>query len=789
LLKSPGFAIVAILTLGLGIGVNTAVFSVANAVLLKPLPFPAADRLYFLTESSRQRNLSGSAIASGDFFDWREQARSFSGLAAQTFVAFTYSEHGGAVRVDGFAVSHGFFDVLGVSPLMGRTFRAEEDWAGSDAEVVISDGFWRRALGGDQQIVGKQIRLNSRPFTIVGVVPSSTNLGFGQGDIWKPAGWDSAAREDRALRQYFAVGRLRQGVTASQAQAEMTAIAARLAEKYPASNSDWTADMQDFGSLLFAGASSQVWLLLAISGAVLLIGCVNLASLFSARIGARAPEVATRLAIGASRWELARSLLAESLLVSLAGGALGVWLASISIPLLLRLIPQGLPRAEDASVDGITLAFTAAAAIAAGLLFGAVPVWRATRLEIQSNLKDQARGSSRGRAGGRYLDGLVVAEVALSMVLLVGAALLMRSFVALRSVDPGFKSDHVLVNTQLVLPVDKYDTVPKRQQFFLRLFDRIRALPGVRSAGGITALPLQGNSATNGYRIVGAEQAARGRERGAVMNVVTEGYFETMSIPLLRGRLFTEGDQRVSAHVAVINETLAKKEFPDRDAIGQSLILPGDPMPATIVGIVAGSRQFGLGRPPLPEIFTPFQQSRASFMYVVVRTEGKPENIAPAIRLEVAALDPDQPVGHRTLDEQMNRAVAQPKLLMQLLSLFAGLALTLAVVGIYGVTSYGVGQRTQEIGIRAALGARPANILGMVLSQTARLALLGLTAGSIIAILLRNAIGRFLFGIHSVDAMTYAIAGAALLAAALLASYLPAWRAARLDALAAMRNE
>jgi putative ABC transport system permease protein len=452
--------------------------------------------------------------------------------------------------------------------------------------------------------------------------------------------------------------------------------------------------------------------------------------------------------------------------------------------MLLKAIPLALTRLDAAHVDARTVTFTVLISAAAGLVFGISPAIRAPRIDLQQMLQDCNRGSSGGRGQKRFLDALVIAEVGLSMVLLVGAGLLLRSLAALRGVDPGFRTDHVLVNTLLVLPTEKYDSAPKRIDFFTRLLEAARALPGVVSAGGVTALPPQLNP-TIAYRISGDARP----DRGAIFNVVTEGYFETLRIPLLRGRFFTAADNPFARKIAIVNQALADRDFAGSNPIGQRLFVAGAPTPLEIVGVVGNTHQFSLQAPPLAEIFTTFQQSECFYLYVLVRTRDNPEDLAGSIRRIVASIDPDQPVGFRTMDEQLDHAIAQPRFMAGLLALFAALALLLAVLGIYGVTSYGVVQRTREFGIRAALGASPASILRTVLKHTALLALAGIAFGSIAALALTRFLSQYLFHVHPLDVPTFFFTAALLFVVALVAGFVPAFPVVRITAMAAMRQE
>jgi len=719
LARKPTFTVVAVLTLALGTGANTAVFSVVSAVLLAPLPFPAPDKLFWVLESSQKRGLSQNLVSAADFLDWQAQSRSFSAIAACRNVIFRYTETGGAVRVDGLAVSPVYFKLFGLSPLLGRVFVAEDDQPGFDNVVVITKGFWRRAFASDPAIAGKSIRLDGRSYTVLGVVPDPVEIAYyGHHEVFKPLGWTDAQRHDRAHRDLYPIARLRDGVSPDQARAELQAISRHLSEEYPDTNANWDAELVSWRYFLFGDTQQQLLVLLSVAAVVLLIACLNLASLFSARLTARGREIATRLAIGASPQRLARQCLAESILVGLTGGVAALLCLTWTVPLLLKAIPFPLPRVDAVHMDARTVTFTVLISAAAGLIFGISPAIRAPRIDLQQMLQDSNRGSSGGRGQKRFLDALVIAEVGLSMVLLVGAGLLLRTLTALRSVDPGFRTDHVLVNTMLVLPTEKYDSAPKRIDFFTRLLEMVRALPGVVSAGGITALPLQGNNSTTAYRVSGDARP----DRGGVFNVVTGGYFETLRIPLLRGRFFTAADNPFALKTAIVNQALADHDFPGSNPI-------------------------------------------------------------------VASIDPDQPVGSRTLAEQLDRALGQPRLMAGLLALFAALAVLLSVLGIYGVTSYGVVQRTREFGIRAALGASPARILATVLKHTALLALAGIASGSIAALALTRFLSQFLFRVDPHDVTTFFVTAALLLAVALVGGSVPAFRAARITAMTAMRQE
>jgi putative ABC transport system permease protein len=795
LAKSRGFTVVAVLTLALGIGANTAIFSVVNSVLLRPLPFHNPNQLVFVTETSKQREITQGPLPVPDYLAWKERSRSFAGIAATQGAAFTYTGKSGAIRINGALITPEFLRILGLRPILGRVFSENEGQPGRDQVVIMTEALWRRQFGADPNIIGRDLRIDSRQVTVVGVIPSSASVVTAQNEMLKPLAIDDTAAHEHVTRLTFVIARLRDGISIPAAQAEMDTISTSLEREFPSTNTNWRASVDGIVDSLVGPLRPQLWLLLAAVATVLLIGCVNLATLLSARIGAREKEVATRVALGATRRRLVRQFLTESLLLGILGGGAGVLLAFWSLPILVNAIPQGpalpqgLPRVDEISIDAVALAYTLLISLAAGIVFGIRPAFDSAKTDLNSVLREAARGSSVSSRRSRFRDALIVAEVALSMMLLVGAGLLVRSFIALRNTDPGFKADHVLVATQLVLPPDKYDKPAKSLAFFRELLEHVRALPGVKSAGGITALPLQANSQFSGFRIAGLAPSVRG-EMAAVLNTVTDGYFQTMRVPLRNGRLFTDRDNEQAPKVAVVNEALVRRHFGGRDPIGQHLFLPNaDNVPVEIVGVVGNTKQFGLNADPSPEIFTPFLQGSATFLYLLVRTGGDPSGLFPAIRREVAAIDPDQPVGARTLDQQLSNAIAQPRFLTELLGLFAALAVILAIVGIYGVTSYSVAQRTHEIGIRMALGAPRASVVKLVVGRAFGLSAAGIAVGALASLALTRMMSGLLYGVTSTDPLTFLNVSLLLLVVAFFGSVVPAGRAARTDALIAMRYE
>ncbi|HEX8140433.1 MAG TPA: ABC transporter permease [Pyrinomonadaceae bacterium] len=787
--KNPGFTLVAVLTLALGIGANTAIFSIVNAVILRPLPFKEPDRIMYLQGSNPQRQLQQFPVSPPDFLDWKSQSRSFSEMAAFESTIFRHTAETGAERLNGYSVSANFFDLMGEKLLLGRAFTADEERPGSDMVVVLSETVWRRHFGADPKIIGQTVKMNDRTFTVIGVIRASFKFPDNNTEVWKPLAFTNEELQDRADYRLQVVGRLKDGVTEEGARAEMGTIARQLQQSYPQTNTGWGVFIQPLHESIVGFLRPAMFVLLGAVFFVLLIACVNVASLLSARMTARRKEVALRTAIGATRLRILRQLLTESVMLGLIGGTCGVLLAVLGLKVLVSFIPPFTPRVEEIGIDPTVLAFTLLISVITGLIFGLMPAWQTTNPNLNEILKDSSRGSTGGRGQHRFRSVLVVTEVVLSLVLLIGAGLLIRSFVAMRNVDPGFKAEGVLVNSQLVLPPQKYAEANRGVAFFKELFERVRALPGVESVGGITALPLQGNSRLQAYAVAGRAPQPQGQELTAVINTVGADYFQTMSIPLKRGRLFTERDDASGPKTVLVNETLARRIFPDKDPLGERLYLRGGNTPYEIVGVVGDAKQFNLTGDAEPEIFTHYLESPVTFMYVLARTKGDPASLAMPIRREVQAIDPDQPVGNRTLAQQFENSISQPRFYTLLLGLFAGVALILATIGIYGVMSYMVAQRTHEIGIRMALGAQRRDVLKIVIWQGLKLAIIGVVVGLGLSFLATRLLSSLLYGVSAVDPITFALIPLLLTGVAVAACFIPARRATRIDPLVALRNE
>lgn len=788
--KNRAFTIVAVLTLALGIGATTGIFSIAYAVLLRPLPYAAPDRVVLLLESNVQRNLISSLVAPAVYMDWKSRSQSFADLAAYRGAVYRFRTDYGAERLVGGSVSSNFFTLLGEKPVLGRFFTPEEEQRGKDNVMILGEALWQRSFGGDRGIIGKTVTMNDRTFTVVGILSSrfDTSITQQQVVVWTPLAFDPAVLQNRTAYMLAVIGRLKDNLSLGEARAEMNSIASQLQQAYPATDAGWTVSVTPIQEALVANVRPAMLVLLAATFFLLLIACINVANLLSARMAQRRKEVALRMAIGATQFRIFRQLLTESLLLALISGVCGVLLGLVAMKVLVAYAPAGIPRIEQVGINSTVLGFTLLISLITALIFGLLPIWQTTREDMNSTLKEGSRGSTGGKGQHLLRKISVASEVALSLVLLVGAGLLIRSFLALRSVDPGFKTEGVLVNSQLVLP-PKYSENNRGVAFFKDLFQRVRVLPGVESVGGITALPLQSNSALQAFAVAGAAPRPKGQELTAVINTVGENYFPTMGIPLRSGRLFTEQDDDKAIKTVLINGTLARTVFPNQDPLGQRLFLRDGNTPYAIVGVVGDAKQFSLAEPARPEIFTHYLESPVTFMYVLVQTKGDPRNLAASIRQAVRAIDPDQPVAHRTLIQQLDNAIVQPRFYALILGIFAGAALLLAIVGIYGVMSYMVAQRTHELGIRVAMGAQRSAVLMLVMKQGLKLTFIGLLVGVGLSFVTARLLSTMLFGVGAIDPFTFLLVPLLLIAVSLAACLIPAYGATKVDPLVALRSE
>jgi putative ABC transport system permease protein len=787
LLRNPGVTAIAVIALALGIGANTAIFSVVNSILLRSLPYTEPDRLMMVRETKFPQ-FPEFSVSPGNFLDWQKQSTSYENLVAVNNVSYNLvSNDAEPERLRGARVSAGLFGMLGVRPLQGRTFTDEEDQPGHENVALISESLWKRRFGSDPNILGQSVTLSAASYTIIGVMPSSFAFPDRETDLWTPIAFTARQAQQHGSHFLTVVGRLKKGVTISEADAELKGIAARLAEQYPSSNSGWSTSITPLQDYQIRDIKPSLIFLLGSVALVLLIACANVANLLLARATARKKEIAIRTALGASRGRITRQLLTESILLALIGGTVGLLLAWWGMGSLLALAPDDLQEVKSVALDVRVLAFTLGVTMLTGIVFGLVPAIQASSPNLNETLKEGGRGISGGRH--RVRSALVIVEVALALVLLVCSGLLIRSFVSLNRVSPGFNSKNALT-VNIALPGRKYQNADQYSGFFGQLLERLAVLPGVTDVGATQSMPIQGDFLV-GFKIQGRPPAAPGEDRSTNYYAVTLGYFKSMGIPLIRGRLFTEQDNSKSRRVAIINETMAKTYFADEDPIGQSISLSQGPDNSSeIIGVVGDVKQYGLAEPSTLQTYESYLQMPFSGMTLVVRTQDRPEALSDAIRQEVLAIDLEQPVSRvRTLEQIVSGSVQQQRFLMFLLSLFAGVAMTLAAVGLYGVMSYAVTQRTHEIGIRVALGASNTNVLRLIVGQGMMLALTGIAIGLAGSFGATRLMSNLLFGISTTDPITFGGISVLLTVVTLVSCLAPAYRAIRVDPMVALRHE
>jgi putative ABC transport system permease protein len=789
LAKNKGFTAVAVITLALGIGANTAIFSVVNGVLLRPLPYPERDRLVMVWERSPQTPQARNVVAPADFLDWRERNHVFQQMSVIGWGVATLTGQGEPESLRGRQVSAPYFDMLGARPALGRAFTEDDEKPGAPRVVVLSDKLWKRHFNSDPGVVGRSITLNDEPFTVVGVMPPDFRFLSEGGEYWVPMQLDPAmdyrAKTGRYMRAF---AKLRPGVTLAQAQKEMDGIAARLSEEYPAFNKDWGVTLVGLHEQMTGKIRPALLVMLAAVGFVVLIACANVANLALTRATLRRREMAIRASLGAGSGRLVRQLLTENVLLALVGGAAGAALAVWGVDLLLALGPQDIPRLKSVSVDGAALAFTLLLSLVTGVLFGLAPAWQARGINLNSALK--AAGGEKTEAGGHRVRGaFVVSQVALSLVLLVGAGLLGRSFRRLQGTATGF-DPHNLLTLRLDLPGSRYAKHEQEISFFSEAVGKISALPGVKSAGAVVFLPFSDMLAATDFTIVG--RAAPKPGEAPITNVVVAmpAYFSTVQIPLRRGRLFTDRDTAEAPRVFVVNESFARKYFSGEEVLGKRLVVAmGDTVPGEIVGVVSDIKQTALDEDEKPTVYYSYSHLPIGFMTLVVRSDAPRQQLA-AVTNVIRQIDPDLPVADvATMDELIADSVSQQRFNSLLLLIFSSVALALAAVGLYGVLAYSVAQRTREIGIRVALGAARKDILRMIVGQGLGLVALGLLAGLAAAAGLTRFLASFLFGVTATDPATYAGVALLLGSVALAASYVPARRAMRVDPMIALRYE
>ncbi|HEX8149526.1 MAG TPA: ABC transporter permease [Pyrinomonadaceae bacterium] len=782
--RKPGFTAVAVLTLALGIGGNTAIFSVVNAVLLRALPYPDAGRLVSVYESLPQGGTGSVSVP--NFMDWRAQSDAFTGLAAYQYGDFNLREEQQPVRAVGATVTANFFDVLGATPQAGRAFLEGEDRAGRDRVVILSDRLWRRNYGADPGVVGQDILLGGEKYQVVGVMPPSVQYPAASVELWVPLVFSDRQLGSRGSHAFLVLGRLKPGVSFEQAQEQMSTIGRVLEQQYPGPQEGRNVVLVRVEEEAVQGIRPALLMLLGAVGFVLLIACTNVANLLLARAAARRKEVAIRSALGAGRWRLMRQFLTESVVLALLGGAAGLLVARWTLQALSTLASGYLSRPGEVGLDWKVLAFTAALSVVSGVVAGLAPAFHVSRADVQETLKESGNAGSSAR--GTWLrSGLAVAEVASALVLLVGAGLLVKSFLRLQSVEPGLRPERVLT-MRVSLPTTRYDTPQKMSLFYREVLERVSALPGVEDAGVINMLPLQRYGANGEIRVEGRAPLPPGRVPLTEYRRASAGYFKALGIPLQAGRLFEPADEAEAARPVVVSRELVRTFFPDGDALGKRIGL-GDEW-WTIIGVVGDVKQSGLTQPSRPELFIPYTAYPADGMTLVVRGAADPAEMTAAVRREVQAVDPNQPVYNvRTMEEVIDLSIANRRLNMTLLTIFAGLATLLAVVGIYSVMSYLVTQHTREIGIRVALGASRANILKLVLGQGLALTLVGVGVGALAAFGLTRLMSSLLYEVEGSDPLTYVSVSLLLTLVALVACYIPARRATKVDPLVALRYE
>ena len=794
LLKRRAFTVIALLTLALGIGVNSAIFSAVDSILLRPLPLKDPERLVSVWEQTPRDGIQQNEAAPANFFDLQTQNQSFEQIGAYGPDDVNLTGDGEPERLDGQVVTANVFSILGVAPALGRTFSPEEDQLGHEHVVVLSDSLWQRRFNRDPSIVNRTITLNGESFTVIGVMPRGFFFPEREIELWKPWAMEPEQKAGRGDHYLRLVARLKPGATVARANADLTAIAQRLSAEYPRTNEGLGFVAHSLHQDYVGNLRLPILILFAAVGLVLLIACVNVANLLLAQATTRRKEIAIHIALGARRWTIVRQLLVESLLLAAGGGVLGVLGAFWGVAALAKLLPESLSKLQNVNVDARVFLFTLGVSVLTAIVFGGVPALLASRTQPGATLSDVARDTAGGTSGRYVRRVLVVSEVALAVVLLVSAGLLIRSFQLLRNVDTGFTTANALT-MRMVLPFPKYEKAEARRAFYDEVLRKVEELPGVESAGMITFLPLSFHGMNFNFSVDGQPAPSDTKLPFALFRVISPDYFRAMGIPLQRGRFFEARDSAESQPAVLVNRRLAEQYWPGEDAIGKRLkVGPLDSPSAwlTVVGVVGDTRQTGLNEHKL-EFYVPYAQERRSFMAprdLVVRTKSDPASIASAVRRAVWSVDKDQPVSNvRTLDQVFAAAISQERFQALLLGLFAMLALLLACVGLYGVISYAVVQRTHEIGVRMALGAQPLDVLRLVIRQGLSLTLAGLVIGIVAGTFVTRVLTDMLFGVTPRDPLTFVGVPALLLVVALLACYIPARRATRIDPLIALRSE
>jgi putative ABC transport system permease protein len=804
LLKRPGFTAIAIITLALGIGANTAIFSVVNAVVLRPLPYSQPDRLVMVWETGAGNDRR--SVAPGNYLDWQTQNRTFAEMAATFYGNFNLTENGEPERINGATITSNLMTVLGADAQIGRTFDAEDDQHQDRAIVLLSDGLWKRRFGSDQNIIGRTMMVDEVPHTVVGVM--SPGFQFpAQSDLWVLGRERNAVSlslisqfpnndwiHERDAHFISVIGRLKSGVSLSQAQSDIAGITRRLEQEFPKTNAGLGLNAVPLHTQIVGDVRPVLFILLGAVAFILLIACTNVANLLLTRATQRDREIAIRIALGAGRWRLVRQLLTESLLLSFTGGLAGLFVSIWAVDLFIKLSPGDIPRLNEANVDLRLLGFTFLVSLLTGIGFGLLPAFQATKTNLNSSLKEGGGKSGEGRQRRRARNILVVSEIALAQVLLVGAGLLIMSHVRLTRINPGFNAEKVLT-ARIAPSTRKYPDAKSRTVFYTTVLDHLRSLPGVKSVGLLMNLPLSGSSMNRGFRVEGRPEPKADENVSMDYQVVSPGIFSTLEVPIMRGRGFTDADSENSERVIVINQTMARRYWPNEDPLGKRMAI-GESSKDTswrkIVGIVGDVRHASLSEAPVPGAFTVYRQDLESWprMAFVIKASTDALSLTSAVRKELISVDPAQPVyGVEPLEKLLNTSVAQRRFIMLLIGSLSFIALALAMVGVYGVVSFSVSARTHEIGIRMALGAKARDVLAMVLGQGMRLALLGIAIGLASAGAVTRLLSSLLFEVSATDPGTFSIVAILLGVIAAFACYIPARRATKVDPLQALRYE
>lgn len=788
--KTPGFTAVIILTLALGIGATTAIFSVVNVILLRPLPYDNPDQLVVVWGTQPQLNTAPSSPA--DFLDVKRRNHVFDQIAAYQARSFNLTGLSDATRLRGAVVSTEVLPLLGIKTAFGRGFLPEEDRLGNNQVVILSYGLWQRSFGSDPHLIGRRLTLNGQDHTVIGILPPDSQF-LNWAELWVPLAFSGNQENLRDTHTLNVIARLKSGISLEQAQAEINSINNQLQQEHPETNTGIGMKLVPLREQIVGDIRPMLFVLLGVVGVVLLIACANVANLLLSKAAVRQKEISIRIALGANRWRVIRQMLTESAFLALAGGVLGLLIALGSVKLLIAYGPSNIPRLKEISVDAGVLVFTLLLSFLTSVIFGLMPAFQASQPDLNESLKEGGRTSSaRGVYSERQRILLVISEVALALVLSIGAGLMVRSFLSIQKINPGFNPQNVL-SMKITLPESKYPEGRQRVAFYQQILERVKTLPGVLSVGAITDLPLTGPGSSTSFSIKG--RPSENKNPLTEYRVITPDYFPTMGIPLLRGRYFNATDGEKHSGIVIINETMARRFFPNQDPIGNHLALSGPPDEREIVGVVSDVKDYGLDAEVKPESFIPYYQNSPPYLHyssltMVIRAAADPENLIEAVRGEVRSIDQDQPIYNiKTMQQVLFDSVAQRLFNMFLISTFSVVALILAAVGVYGVLAYSVAQRTHEIGIRMALGAQPRDVLKLIVGQSMTQALIGVAIGLVAAFALTRVMSSLLYGVSPLDPATFAGVSILLTMVALTASYIPARRAARINPIVALRDE